>query len=110
MELLHHGALEVTDEDHGCTLRSSDFFNPGNLSTTNGVVLEAWDEEDTSKLDLLSFLGSAHHNVPPAIHCQTARSLAPCHKACSAGVQVPAFHICLSSPSELTKTCVVISE
>jgi hypothetical protein len=45
------------------------------------VVLEAWDEEDTSKLDLLSFLGGEHHNVTPAIHCQTARSLAPRDRA-----------------------------
>jgi hypothetical protein len=45
------------------------------------VVLEARDEEDTSKLDLLSFLGGEHHNVTPAIHCQTARSLAPRDRA-----------------------------
>jgi hypothetical protein len=32
MELVLLGALEVADEDHGRTFRSSNFFNPGNLS------------------------------------------------------------------------------
>jgi hypothetical protein len=51
------------------------------LPEGDDVVLEERDEEDTSKLDLLSFLGGEHHNVTPAIHCQTARSLAPRDRA-----------------------------
>jgi hypothetical protein len=51
------------------------------LPKGDDVVPEARDEEDTSKLDLLSILGGAHHNVTPAIHCQTARSLALCDRA-----------------------------
>jgi hypothetical protein len=51
------------------------------LPEGDDVVPEARDEEDTSMLDLLSFLGGAHHNATPAIHCQTARSLAPRDRA-----------------------------